>query len=38
MDLRDLLLDHDHWATRCLLDGSGGRTDAQLDQALRSGQ
>ncbi len=32
MDLLDLLLDHDHWATRSLLDASGGLTDAQLDE------
>ncbi len=28
MDLLDLLLDHDQWATARLLDASGGLTDA----------
>jgi uncharacterized damage-inducible protein DinB len=37
MDLLDLLLDHDHWATRRLLDVSGGLTDAQLDQEFDIG-
>ncbi len=37
MDLLDLLLDHDHWATRRLLDASGGLTDAQLDQEFDIG-
>jgi uncharacterized damage-inducible protein DinB len=37
MDLLDLLLDHDHWATRRLLEASGGLTDAQLDQELDIG-
>ncbi len=37
MDLLDLLLDHDHWATRRLLDVSGGLTDARLDQEFDIG-
>lgn len=37
MNLLDLLLDHDHWATRCLLDVSVGLTDAQLDQPFDIG-
>lgn len=37
MDLLDLLLDHDGWATRRLLDASGGLTDAQLDQEFDIG-
>ncbi len=37
MDLLDLLLDHDHWATRRLLDASGGLTDAQVDQEFDIG-
>ena len=37
MDLLDLLLDHDHWATRRLLDVSGGLTDAQLDREFDIG-
>ncbi|MGH2535389.1 MAG: DinB family protein [Thermomicrobiales bacterium] len=37
MDLLDLLLDHDHWATRRLLDASSGLTDAQLDQPFDIG-
>ena len=37
MDLLELLLDHDHWATRRLLDVSGGLTDAQLDQEFDIG-
>ena len=37
MDLLDLLLDHDHWATRRLLDASGGLTDAQLDRPFDIG-
>ncbi len=37
MDLLDLLLDHDHWATRRLLDASGGLTDAQLDREFDIG-
>ncbi len=37
MDLLGLLLDHDHWATKKLLDASSGLTDAQLDQAFDVG-
>ena len=37
MDLLDLLLDHDHWATARLLEASGGLTDAQLDQPFDIG-
>ena len=37
MDLLDLLLDHDHWATRRLLDASGGLTDGQLDREFDIG-
>jgi uncharacterized damage-inducible protein DinB len=37
MDLLDLLLDHDHWATRQLLDASAGLIDAQLDQPFDIG-
>ena len=37
MDLLDLLLDHDHWATARLLEASGGLTDAQLDQEFDIG-
>src|ERR687890_2864928 len=37
MDLLDLLLDHDHWATRRLLDASGELTDAQLDREFDIG-
>jgi uncharacterized damage-inducible protein DinB len=37
MDLLDLLLDHDHWATRRLLDVSGSLTDAQLDREFDIG-
>ncbi len=37
MDLLELLLDHDHWATAQLLDASGGLTDAQLDQPFDIG-
>lgn len=37
MDLLDLLLDHDHWATAQLLDVSGGLSDAQLDQEFDVG-
>lgn len=37
MDLLDLLLDHDNWATARLLEASGGLTDAQLDQAFDIG-
>jgi len=38
MDLLDLLLDHDHWATGRLLEVSGGLTEAQLDQEFDIGQ
>jgi len=37
MDLLDLLLDHDQWATTQLLVVSGGLTDAQLDQEFDIG-
>ena len=37
MDLLDLLLDHDRWATRRLLDASAGLTDAQWDQPFDIG-
>jgi len=37
MELLDLLLDHDHWATARLLDVSGSLTDAQLDQPFDIG-
>ncbi|MBA3527901.1 MAG: DinB family protein [Propionibacteriaceae bacterium] len=37
MDLLDLLLDHDHWATARLLEASGGLSDAQLDQPFDIG-
>ena len=37
MDLLDLLLDHDHWATRQLLDACGALPDAQLDQPFDIG-
>jgi carboxymethylenebutenolidase len=37
MDLLDRLLEHDHWATACLLDLSRGLTDAQLDQPFDIG-
>ena len=37
MDLLDLLLDHDRWATAQLLEASGGLTDAQLDAPLDVG-
>ena len=37
MDVLDLLLDHDHWATRRLLDVSGGLTAVQLDQEFDIG-
>ena len=37
MDLLDLLLDHDHWATARLLEASGGLTDAQLDREFDIG-
>lgn len=32
MDVLNLLLDHDRWATRTLLDASGGLTAGQWDQ------
>jgi uncharacterized damage-inducible protein DinB len=37
MDLLDLLLDHDHWATRRLLDACASVTEAQLDQPFDIG-
>jgi uncharacterized damage-inducible protein DinB len=37
MDVLDLLLDHDQWATTQLLQVSGGLTDAQLDQEFDLG-
>jgi uncharacterized damage-inducible protein DinB len=37
MDLLDMLLDHDHWATEQLLEASGGLTDGQLDQEFDIG-
>lgn len=37
MDLLDLMLDHDRWATARLLEASGGLSDAQLDQAFDIG-
>ena len=37
MDLLDLLLDHDHWATARLLEVSGGLTDPRLDQPFDIG-
>lgn len=37
MDLLDLLLDHDLWATASLLEASGGLTDAQLDREFDIG-
>ncbi len=37
MDLLDLLLDHDHWATTRLLEVSGGLTEAQLDRPFDVG-
>jgi uncharacterized damage-inducible protein DinB len=37
MDLLDLLLDHDHWATRRLLDACSSLTEAQLDQPFDIG-
>jgi uncharacterized damage-inducible protein DinB len=37
MALLDLLLDHDHWATRQLLDASDRLTDAQLDRPFDIG-
>ena len=37
MDLLDLLLDQDHWATGQLLEVSGGLSDAQWNQELDIG-
>ena len=37
MDLLDLLLDHDHWATRQLLDACAGLTADQWDQPFDIG-
>jgi len=37
MDLLDLLLDHDHWATGRILEVSGDLTDARLDQEFDIG-
>src|SRR5262245_8824120 len=37
MDLLDLMLGHDHWATARLLDASGGLTEAQWDQEFDVG-
>lgn len=37
MDLLDVMLDHDRWATATLLDASRGLTDAQLDQEFDIG-
>lgn len=37
MDLLDLLLDHDHWATRTLLDTCAALPDEQLDQPFDIG-
>ena len=37
MDLLDLLLDHDRWATARLLEASGGLTEAQWDQEFDIG-
>ena len=37
MDLLDLLLDHDRWATSRLLEASGNLTDAQLDRPFDIG-
>src|SRR3954449_3477972 len=37
MDLLDLLLDHDHWATAELLKMCDGLTEAQLDQPFDVG-
>jgi uncharacterized damage-inducible protein DinB len=37
MDLLDLLLDHDRWATKTLLEASGGLTKAQWDQEFDIG-
>jgi uncharacterized damage-inducible protein DinB len=37
MELLDLMLDHDQWATRRLLAVCGGLTEAQMDQAFDIG-
>jgi uncharacterized damage-inducible protein DinB len=37
MDLLDLMLDHDHWATRQLLDACSGLTEEQLDAEFNVG-
>lgn len=37
MELLDLMLDHDRWATLQLLEASGGLSDAQLDQPFDIG-
>jgi hypothetical protein len=37
MDLLDLLLDHDHWATNTLLEACGGLPEAQWDRAFDVG-
>lgn len=37
MDLLDLLLDHDHWATRQLLDVCAGLDDATMDRPFDIG-
>ena len=37
MELLDLLLGHDQWATARLLEASGGLTDAELDRELDIG-
>ena len=37
MELLDLLLDHDHWATKQLLEISGDLVDTQLDQEFDIG-
>jgi len=37
MDLLDLLLGHDHWATVRVLEASGGLTDEQLDREFDIG-
>ncbi len=38
MDLLELLLDYDHWATAQLLEASRGLTDRQLDQPFDIGR
>src|SRR5215212_3278948 len=37
MDLLDLLVDHDRWATARLLEASGGLTEAQWDREFDVG-